>query len=85
MALQHSIRSICQKLPFILPAVAGSSAEGFPMLALAHRWRSGATWPALEILARWKPRGSWRNLWGKCADGWGDGFIRGSAEGAHDG
>lgn len=37
----------------------------------------------LTNLGRRKPRGSWTDLWGKCADGWGDGWVKGAAEGVH--
>jgi hypothetical protein len=38
---------------------------------------------ALENLPRTKPRGSWIDLWGKCADCWNDGCVKGAAEGVH--
>ena len=63
----------------------GGSGEGFLMRVAAYRCALARQRPALENLPRWKPRGSWIDLWGKSAVGWGDGCFRGSAEGAHDG
>jgi branched-chain amino acid transport system permease protein len=59
--------------------------EGFLMRVAAIRCALARPRPALENLPRTKPRGSWCDLWGKCADGWGDGCVRGSVESAHDG
>ena len=59
--------------------------EGFLMRVAAERWGLARPRPGLENLPRRKPRGSWIDLWRKCADGWGDGCVRGSAEGVHDG
>jgi len=59
--------------------------EGFLMRVAAERCALARPRPALENLPRRKLRGSWCDLWGKCADGWGDGCMKGSAEGAHDG
>ena len=44
----------------------------------AKSWR-----PTLTNLGRTKPRGSWNDLWGKCADGWGDRGVKCAAEGVH--
>jgi NAD(P)H-dependent flavin oxidoreductase YrpB (nitropropane dioxygenase family) len=57
--------------------------EGFLMRVAAERCAIARQRPALENLPRRKPRGSWIILWGKCAEGWSNGFIRGAAEGAH--
>lgn len=52
------------------------------MRAVARVWRRVLRrWPALGNLTRRKPRGPWLTLWGKSAPGWGDGNIRGAAEG----
>jgi hypothetical protein len=65
--------------------IAGGNGEGFLMRVAAIRCALARPRPALENLPRTKPRGSWCDLWGKCADGWGDGCVRGSVESAHDG
>ncbi len=62
-----------------------SLGEGFLMRVAAERIALARQRPALGNLPRRKPRGSWIDLWGKSAVVWGDGCVRGSAEGAHDG
>ena len=46
------------------------------MTLAAKSWR-----PTLTNLGRTKPWGSWNDLWGKCADGWGDRGVKCAAEG----
>jgi alpha-glucoside transport system substrate-binding protein len=79
---------VTNDLPFDDPAVIeaiDAFGEGFLMRVAAIRCALARPRPALENLPRTKPRGSWCDLWGKCADGWGDGCVRGSVESAHDG
>jgi hypothetical protein len=63
------------------PSMTVRKGEGFLMRVEVERFSLARQPPALENLPRTKPRGSWRNLWGKCADGCGDGWIGGSSEG----
>ena len=62
-------------------ALIGSKGEGFLMRVVAERCSLARPRRALENLPRWKPRWSWIRLWGKCADGRGDGCIRSAADG----
>jgi hypothetical protein len=59
------------------------NGEGFLMRVAAKRCALARPRPALENLPRTKPWGSWIVLWGKCADGWDDGWFKGAAEGVH--
>jgi hypothetical protein len=85
LAAMQEMSKVGSKLPFAAQCTEGRNSEGFLMRIAAERWGLARPRPALENLPRRKPRGSWIDLWGKYADGWGDGFVRGSAEGAHDG